>query len=35
MFITINEQNLITEELAKYTKEKCGDQQIETIINLG
>lgn len=35
MFITINDQNLRSEELAKYTKEKYGDQQIETNTNLG
>lgn len=35
MFITINEQNLITEKRAKYVKEKYGDQQIETNTNLG
>lgn len=35
MFITINEQNLITEKRAKYVKEKYGDQQIKTNTNLG
>lgn len=35
MFITINEQNIITEKRAKYAKQKYGDQQIETNTNLG
>ena len=35
MFITINEQNLITVKRAKYAKQKYGDQQIETNTNLG
>lgn len=35
MFIIIKDQNLRSEELAKYTKEKYGDQQIETNTNLG
>ena len=35
MFITVNEQNLITVKRAKYAKQKYGDQQIETNTNLG